>query len=249
MDRGELEALSHVTNPWDEPWDLVFKHGAQSVRDVLPNPSFHLRGLHDFTSLETALRDVRLRGDSSVKIYEHTLIQARRLTIANLSPLSLYTLRPRMMELLQLFWSLQARGQNMFDLIGIMDYDVGGPTHRLIPPIIETYQEPTTNKWTSAIIDGLHRVSVARALGLKELWTINITRVPSTLPPIALPVSWEDVVTYEDVPPTNLKRHYRYGHHLEADPANVLGITPENYQYFLYRDFSSLGSAGIRNPS
>ena len=128
---------------------------------------------------------------------------------------------------------------------------VGDVSYRMAPPIVERYYEPTEDKYLSVILDGLHRVWLARELGLKSIWVIEIADIPETLLPVALPLQWEDVKIVEAVPPTNAKRRFRYSspEELRMSLASLTDspINKDNFQYFLYRDLGALGSSGIRS--
>jgi hypothetical protein len=237
----------------DLPWEVAFQAGAKNSTRVNEHADldFQPLGLQGFTALEKILRDVRLTGDQSVKVYEQATIQLKHCAIDDLSPISLYLLRPQLDQHRTMFQYLMGQyGRDLFTLTGMMDYSQAGTPYRMAPPIIETYTEPTTGKTVSIILDGLHRVQVARQLGYKDVWAVEVTDVPALLPPIALPVSWNELRVYDTVPPSNAKRRYRYNSpadYPDLRPVTATPVTAENYLYFLYRDFSVLGSSGIRS--
>lgn len=217
-------------------------------------PTFNLNivDTQGFDDLRELLRDIRLKGDSTVKVYERATITMRKYKISDLSPLSLYLLRPQLSLHQNIFAHLMNHYQlNLFALAGIMDYERTDEYFRMVPPIVEVYFDPKLGKKVAAVIDGLHRTYAARQLGLEELWVVEVSDVPTLLPPVALPVSWEDVKLYDVVPHIAEKRRYRY--QAPADYPGLSTITKvpirkENYIYFLYRDFEVLGSSGIRRP-
>lgn len=230
-------------------WGTAFLQDDQLVRRLQQQIDFRLAGLADYDRLERMMRDVRLRGDPLAKIYEHATIRPRKCMISDLTPLSLYVLRPQIAQHKKMFWNLQSYNQNLFDLAGLMDYSQAGSTYTLTPPIVETYLEPTTGEWVTVIIDGLHRIYAALELGFDEVWVIEVSGVSPLLPPVALPVAWSELQLCSQVPPTESKRRYRY-QSLEDYPdiraATSATVTRENYLYYLYRDLSPLGSSGIR---
>jgi hypothetical protein len=234
-------------------WGIAFRQGATDsvgARHKIEKPHLRITGFQNFGYLEKLLRDVRLGGDSTVKTYERARIRAKRYRLTDLRPSALYALRGQLNQQTKTFQYIRALGQNMFDLVGVMDYVQDGKRFRMTPPIVETYTEPATGEKITTIIDGLHRLCVARENGVKEVWVIEVSGLPTLLLPISLPVFWNDIKLYDKVPPIDKKRCYRYKSPAEyPDLSSVTSapITQDNYLYFLYRDFSPLGSDGPRS--
>lgn len=245
------DQIQHSTTT-STAWGVAFLQD-QTLKRALQNqirPT--LTSLSNQEELFAVLRDVRLLGDSSVSVYANAMFRLTKCPIGTLSPLACYALESQLAQHKKLFWFLQQFGQNLFDLNGVLGYRHADKNHRLIPPIIETYEEPKTGKKVSAIIDGLHRILAARQLGFSEIWAVEITGVPRLLPPIALPVAWDEVVVGKTVPPATAKRRYRFAaaaNYPDLSSITSQKITAQNYQYFLYRDFSTLGSDGIRTST
>ena len=210
-------------------------------------PNIQIIDRQNFAALEKLLRDVRLQGDKKLKIYEHARIRPRKYHLKDLSPTALYVLHSHLEQQKNMFQYLKTQGQNLFELTGFMDYRSNGQLYRLAAPIVEKYIEPTTGQEVAVIIDGLHRLSTARRLGIDEVWVIEISKLPTQLPPTPLPVTWDDVVPMDDIP--DLKKRYRFTSpdaFPDLSAVTQVPITAENYLYFLYRDLSPLGSSGIR---
>jgi hypothetical protein len=207
--------------------------------------SFIIEERHPFTMLEATLRDICLMGDRSVKPYQHASIMLRDMNPRDLKPSAYYVLTPQLSlhkELNSLFWE---HGIDIFRLDGMVDYRWRDTPYRMSPPIVETYVEQTLQQQVSVILDGFHRVWSARNEG-KSIQVVNITDIQPPIDPIALPVAWDEVRAYETVPP--VKRKYRYTSAREYPPLPFtdVPVTDETAKYFLYRDFSPLGSSGIR---
>lgn len=233
-------------------WDIAFRQDKALVNHLHNQIQPTIIDLGGEDRLVAMLRNIRLLGDPSVKIYKNATISLTKFNTKNLNPLARYALESQLAQHKKLFWFLNQFGQNLFDLKGMVAYKQSGKNYCLVPPIIETYVEPTTGKQVSAIIDGLHRTLAARQLGLDEMWVVEVTNLPVLLPPIALPVQWEEVNIVKDVPPTADKRFYRYASLLDYPDLGAITtqkVTLKNYQYFLYRDFSPLGSDGIRTAA
>ncbi|SRR6266851_2334303 len=205
----------------------------------------------DWKSLEARLRKVTLLGDRSLLPYSSAQIMPRRYTVSDLRPTSLYVLRSQIEQHRNLQTKLLLDYElSLFDLTGIIEYNQNGDTFLLSPPIVETYYEAQERSIVTAVVDGLHRIWLARELGLKEIWVIEISNIPDKFPLVPLPLKWDDVRMFDTVPPTYEKRRFRFPT-IESFP-DVSGltkapITPENFLYFFYRDLSSLGSSGIRS--
>lgn len=202
-------------------------------------------------SVETALRKLGLLGDKSLRPYADAQIMPRRYPLSNLRPTSFYVLRSQLDQHRKLQAKLLSDyALSLFDLTGVIEYNQNGDSFRLSPPIVETYYEAQERAIVTAVVDGLHRIWLARELGLKEIWVIEISDIPDKFPLVPLPLKWDDVRMFDTVPPTYEKRRFRFPT-IESFP-DVSGltkvpITPENFLYFFYRDLSSLGSTGIRS--
>jgi len=200
--------------------------------------------------VEAGLRNVTLLVDRSLKPYAEATIQLKRYSVDDLSPISTYVLNPQVDQLQHLQGQLCSQyALSLFDLAGLMEYETNGEVYRQIPPVIERYFEPTQGQFVSVILDGLHRVWLARKLGMNEIWVAEISNVPERYPVVSFPLHWENVRKVNAVPSNRAKRKFRFPT-IEEFP-NVsdftsVEVTPSNYLYFFYRDLSTLGSGGIR---
>lgn len=241
----------------NSPWDKAFVPGplprveyAEYFSAGRPTFSFEPIRAHDFEELQELLRDVRLKGDPSFKIYEHATIEPRNLPLRELMPLSLYLLNSQLSLQRRMFAHLMNHfHQNLYSLQGFIDYEHANAYYRMAPPIVETRFEPTLGKTVHVVIDGLHRLYTAKQLGLSNITVINISDVPERLPPVSLPVSWRELRVYDAVPHLTEKRRFRYkspDEYPDLSGLTSVAVTQTNFVYFLYRDFDILGSSGIR---
>jgi hypothetical protein len=200
--------------------------------DVAPAP-LNLRRYLGRAVVEQRLRAVTLLLDPSLRPYENARIEITRRRISELSPIASYVLDPQLDLLRRIHATLASRyALSLFDLSGLIEFDLDGQHYSLAPPVVERYDEPALSTEVSVIVDGLHRVSLARALGIRELWVVDISDVPADFPVPALPLHWDDVRAVSTVPADRAKRTFRF---------------PDLEQlYFFYRDLSSLGSRGVR---
>ncbi len=212
---------------------------------------FTIQSYQGGETLESILRDVRLYGDASIKPYATAQIKIIPMRFETLRPTAYYVLEENLEAQRKIRDLLQThQAISLFALTGLLKYQLDGITHFTAPPIIETYYEPQEAQIVSAIVDGLHRISLARELGLEKMWVVEISHIPPEYPLVPLPLHWEDVKQVKSVPPNNEKRKFRFAR-LEDFPDvsafSEVNITEENYLYFFYRVLSKLGSQGIRS--
>jgi hypothetical protein len=220
----------------------------------LDDPQYKVQLLSylDWKPLKAKLRNVPLLGDKSLFPYANAQIKAHKYTIRDLRPTSLYVLRSQLERHRKLQVNLQLDYKlSLFDLTGIIEYKQNGDSFLLSPPIVETYYETMEHAMVTAIVDGLHRIWLARELGLEEIWLIEISTISDKFPLVPLPLNWDEVQLSDTVPSTSDKRRFRFPT-IESFPnisdITKVPITQENFRYFFYRDLSSLGSSGIRSP-
>ena len=232
---------------------LVVEEGAGgygSVTDANAT-SLHVTHRGDFPELERALRQVTLRGDPTILPYAKATITSRRLPIAELRPIATYVLAPQLAYQRRIQAALAERGVDLFELDGLITYELDGVSHTMSPPIVETAYDPALGEVVSALLDGQHRVWLAREQGRDIVRVVEITHVTQNIPILSVPVRWEDVRVVESVPPDTEKRRFRYDSQGELRAAvcyfTDAPITEESYRYFLYRDLAVLGSPGIRS--
>jgi hypothetical protein len=238
-------------------------HGVDYIAETRPIPllppanslDVRLMRAQTWGALVAMLRAVTLLGDETLRPYADATITPRKVHIDDLRPTAYYALKTQIEWHHQLASALQRRyALSLFDLTTAIDCEHQATPFRIAPPLVETYHEPTENKTVSAIVDGLHRVLLARQLGIDSLWVIDLRDIPPHYPLVPLPLAWGDVTLCDAVPPTHAKRKFRFPQ-LEDFPADEMAqhtrvsISRDNYLYFFYRDLSELGSEGVRAAS
>lgn len=204
-------------------------------------------------ALETALRAVPLRGDARLHPYQTAHFSRRQMPIATLSPTAFYVLTDQLDQHRSFAKRLRDDlGCDLFGLDELLAYDQDGRDWRIGPVIVETADEPSLGRPVSAIVDGLHRVWLAREQGRDMVAVVEITAIPAHFPLVPLPLQWSDLAVVERVPANEQKRRFRFP--TLSDFPDVSGfsdvpITVENYLYFFYRDLSGLGSGGVRSDN
>ncbi len=224
--------------------------------------AFRLTRYRGWTLLEAMLREVPLLGDRTLKPYASAKIEAKRVAIDELCPMAYYALHDKLDRHGRLQAALERRyAISLFDLVGIIDYDwpethtfldaQSGADFCMAPPIVEVYDEPGIGP-VRALVDGLHRVLLARERGLDAIWAVEISDIPPAMPLVPLPLTWADVTLCDEVPSLHAKRRFRFPTRASFPDLSRLSsvpITDKNFMYFFYRDLSFLGSEGIRSSS
>ncbi|MCL4390093.1 hypothetical protein M1345_01740 [Patescibacteria group bacterium] len=205
--------------------------------------------VHPWEELEGALRRVKLNGDPTLFPYAAARIESKVLSIDEIAPLSLYALAGQIdlhEKLRKLFLANYAL--DFLDLSGTIEFRMGGKNFVISPPTVEV-SGPDGNR--CLLIDGLHRFLLTDKLGISRARTVVVSDVPDRFPLIPLPLRWEEVTIHEGVPPEMDKRRFRFPD-LQSFPDisgfSQVPVTEENCRYFFYRDYSPLGSSGIREP-
>lgn len=203
--------------------------------------------IHPWEELEGKLRQVSLKGDSTLFPYVASSIESRLFKLDDVSPLSYYTLSRQLdltERLRELF--LKEYALDLFDLSGIVEFRLNGQNHKISPPLVEL-SKPDGN--TDLLVDGGHRWSVARRLGKDQVRCIYISGIPEKFPLIPLPLEWSSVAVLDEVPEEGQKRDFRFPT-LESFP-DISGysdvkVDNTNFRYYFYRDLSPFGSSGVR---
>jgi hypothetical protein len=218
-----------------------------------------LRGYDSWIQLDQAIRRAPLLGDRSLLPYMTARIESQVICIQDIAPLSKYALsglielHKRIHEVL-----FRSYGLDFLDLAGVIEFEWGDQVIRLGPPIVERYIERQGNMVgdTWALVDGLHRCLAAQQIGLSHLRVAVLSDVPASYPLVPLPLSWNEVNIVGEVPSLGEKRRFRFSNRgdlrvLFDSYPDVYSNSPrprtdEEAKYYTYRDYSELGSSGIR---
>jgi hypothetical protein len=116
---------------------------------------------------------------------------------------------------------------DLFSLNGFINYhtDESDIIYNLLPIVVE-YQMEKDGSINPIILDGIHRVILARKNNLKNIQVVKIAKVSKDYPypGYVNPKGWEDVKLEKTAPAKKDKRHWRF---------------PINEAYKYYRDFNS----------
>jgi len=163
--------------------------------------------------------------DGDIPVYDKARVEIMQFNPADLHPTAKYILSDHLQFVINLRRKLSLE---LFSL----DYLYQDDLYLIAPPIVEFMDG------VPAIVDGLHRCSLALMLGM-QITAIFVVGANPEIPFISYPVTWIDVVEYQHKPETPyLLRSLRKG---IADESSILRKH--------YRDFSALGSFGRRPRS
>jgi hypothetical protein len=199
---------------------------------------------YDDAELERRLRQITLL-NSPVRPYERADIRILTVPADFLFPAAFYVAQAHLERQRELRTALLKSGVDTLNLSGGVEFRVGDEIWAAIPPVVEFQLErvehhpagsggirhPPLEIEFPLINDGLHRVYLARELGI-SVRVVAVRGVSPETPYYAYPSSWSQVKLVEKVPEDkNLRKRHRI----------------ENY-YSLYRDFGPLGVGKPRHP-
>jgi len=208
--------------------------------------SMHNLEIGSWSELIQRLRRCGTQGDDNVKPYESADISMERVPIVDLAPLAKYVLEKQLEIVARLFRDLSSKGVDIFDLEPGIVWPNGQDDRPVTCPIVEQWDREGL-----LLVDGIHRVWVARDQGRTELTCAVIRDV--VVPLVPLPVTWEEVKRFPlgQNPVEQDKRAYRFPDApslRSAFPQISDRVTDQNFRYFLFRKLDELGSSGIRTP-
>ena len=194
--------------------------------------SFPSEGLGGRGFLEMYLREcIFLNCDSDFrcammpKPYEYADIRQDKLDPSDVRPTAKYVLRSHLSTIEFLDRELLGQEIDIFNLHGVVKID---DNNYICPPVLEVWKEQPFNE-IPVIVDGAHRVYVARKRGIKINCVIISGNISSMLPVLPL-TGWHEVFERDSVPkdkrnydpdiPDNWKPHelYRQQFHGSTGP-------------------------------
>ena len=238
----------------------------EQAREKMSEGNFSLEivEFHPWPRLEKLLRMVPLLHNADILPYEKANMLCSLQEIKSLAPLSSYIMKDRLEEVEELHHAFMVTFCfGLWDLPGLVMFKYNNKAEQVLaPPIVEIHEKAVARKnrelftkgeLDNVLIDGLHRAMAAEKNSLRRLRAVVISSVK--YPPMAVAKDWGAAKVYEreDPPKYSDKRDYRYASldefsrepfvsHFHADKP----VTEANYQYYLFRDLSSLGSKGRR---
>ncbi len=160
--------------------------------------------------LEMYLREcIYLNTDSDMwcilpKPYEYADIKHERINPSVVKPTAKYVLRSNLAMIEALDKELSSQGIDIFNLKGVVKID---DNNYICPPILEVWKEEPYNG-IPVIVDGAHRLYIARKRGIEVNCVVISGNISSILPVLPLP-GWHEVIERDEVPRD--KRNYHPG--------------------------------------
>jgi len=220
---------------------------------IAESSQFQFVDFSNWSKLEDELRRVTLQAAPRFFPYQRANASLKVIRLDDLSPMSLYVIKKRIEESIELHDAMMIHlGVGLWDMPGLItfQYKTEGQ-QKIAPPLVEAYTEQDCGKpfEVLGLVDGLHRCTAAKHLGLKEIKAIFLSKVDAPLVP--LPVKWSEITQYSstDSLRKEQKRRYRYNSVSEIPIETRKRYLPseENLDYFFYRDLKPLGSLGKRS--
>jgi len=199
----------------------------------------------DESELAACLRRLTLL-NSTVEPYARADIGFATVPTDFVHPAAFYVSRVHFERQRELRDALLEQGVDPLDLRGSVEFRCDDGVRTLIPPVVEFQRErieyhplraddlrpPPIELELPLVNDGLHRVYLARQLGI-PVRVITVRGAEAAHPYYAYPAGWSRVELVDQVPQDKHKRKF----HRTA-----------NY-YALYRDFGPLGVGEPRHPN
>ncbi len=191
-----------------------------------------------FEYLSQKIKNVNLLNDSinGLNPYRQSSIVLQKVKIDDLFPCVKYVLNQNLDIQRKLREQFLAQGVDTLNMSydqAFIRYRWGDVESILTPPLVEVSED---DGFIPIITDGLHRVTIAKMLGMEEM---TVVLVRDTAVPLAvLPVSWDQVKPVDTVPSTKGKRDMRF--EPSEDMFRWFGLNERNIQRLIggFEDFS-----------
>ena len=186
---------------------------------------------HSKDELINRLRKVTLLHSTNtadpIYVYKNAEIEVTHIPVSSIVPSQFYYLRSVLSKVGKIKEALADHNLDLFNLDGFVSYvtNESNIAYNLLPIIIE-YQMEKDGRINPIILDGIHRVILARKKNLKKIQVVKIAKVSIDFPhpAYANPKGWEDVKLMKTAPSKKDKRHWRF---------------PIEEAYKYYRNFNS----------
>lgn len=158
--------------------------------------NFEVVGQTPWDELEEMLREVPLLGQPDTRPYANATMSVERFRLSELASTTRYIQEDLLAVQGAIRAALLPQGFDQLDLReGGIVVDNGQGPQRIIPPMVERYEEESMARY---IIDGSHRAHLARQVGEQEgeddpELTVVYVRDGIAYPPYALPNGWDEV--------------------------------------------------------
>lgn len=143
-----------------------------------------------------------------IYVYKNAKIELKKINVKELLPLQLYQLESSNQLVSNLYKIFKKKyNQDILNMSGYSTYNSNSKRYAFVPPIIE-YIQNGENKIQKIIIDGLHRILLAKKLKKKTITIVAIQNIPHKLNLPAAPNSWEELKLVKTAPDVKYKRKW-----------------------------------------
>lgn len=158
-------------------------------------------------------------------VYENAKIELRKIKIKDLLPLQLYQLKSSSQLVQNLYKIFQKKYKaDIFNMDGYFTYISDDKRYELVPPIVENVKNQK-GEMEKIIIDGLHRILLAKKLKKEEIVVVVVENIPEKLILPVAPNSWEEIKVMKIAPESKYRRNW---------------LIPPDKGYLYYRNFQSV---------
>ena len=184
---------------------------------------------YSFEDLRRKARDITLLDNvvAGFHPYRLSLITLEEVPLDQLHPCSLYVLESQLEITRQLRDAFLKQGVDPLRMTSdkaLIEYRWDDFTHCVIsPPIVEVSED---DGGILVLVDGLHRVWIARELGWDSVIVTKIENIACPLQP--LPTRWDEISVFETVPPEAQKKRFRFN-----SPDEIRRWMLENHDRFI----------------
>ncbi len=179
------------------------------------------------------LRKVTLLHSSKTKnpiyVYRNAEIELTHIPVSSIMPSQFYQLEESLLKVGRIQQALREYNLDLFNLDGYVNYvtnESADISYDLLPVIVECQMEGDGSTYP-LIVDGIHRIILARSQKKDVILVIKIANVNKSYPypAYANPKGWEDVTPMFSAPKMKYKRYWRF---------------PIRKAYNYYRNFNSV---------
>jgi len=150
---------------------------------------------------------------SPIYVYKNAQIEVAHIPVSSILPSQFYYLEEPLLKVGKIQEALAEHKLDLFSLDGFVNYvtNESDIKYNLLPIVVE-YQMEKDGSINPIILDGIHRVILARKKNLKKIQVIKIAKVSKDFPHPAYvnPKGWEDVKLAKTAPSKKDKRHWRF---------------------------------------
>jgi len=172
---------------------------------------------HSKDELINKLRKVTLlrstKTDNPIYVFKDARIEISNIPVSSIVPSQFYYLEKSLSKVGEIQKALKEQDIDLFNLDGFISYqtDESDIKYNLLPIIIE-YQKEKDGSINPIILDGIHRVILARKENLQKIQVVKIANVSKDFPYPAYVNSrgWVEVLPAEFAPLQKDKRNWRF---------------------------------------